>query len=318
MIACTDTDESLELVTLVPGSGVEWTSSFAQLADGALDLDSAHGSIATPSTATIVAAPGANARRQLKYLSARNIDSGYPQTVVVQKRVGGSVYRVSPHVNLMPGEVLTYQDGKAWRSYTDRGRLKRSGKIVPQLPALASPHGFYAGNQGGSEGLSPNGAIDYMLCCMGRASRRITSVELRWELVIAPGTITWAEAFVGRGEVALSRTPGVLQSLIMFEPRGAVDISASLGATGRKTSTIPVQFPIEPGDNLWVGIGGLFGVTAPTFRSSNAQTEVMQLALYFSSGSGGGFERPSLTLGGQYAVLGASGDAFPWIGIRTT
>lgn len=316
MIAITDTDESLELVTFVPGSGVEWTSTYAELTAAGLDLGSGQAVRATPGIDSIVAAPSSGARRQLKYLSAMNIDTTMPQTVLVQKRVGSSVYRVSPHVNLRPGEVLTYQDGKAWKAYDDRGRHKRKGKIAPMLDGFTGPHGFYAANGGGSTGLAPNGTIDFALCCFGRASRRISSVELRWELVVAAGTTTWAEAFVCRGEVTVSRSTGIFANEIMIEPRGFTDIAATMSSTGRKTTTINLALPIEAGDNVWVGVGGLFGTTAPTIRTSNTLTELMDIPLYFSSGSGGAFDRPSTSLGTTWPILGNNNDPFPWFGVR--
>lgn len=125
MILLVAETESLEAVTAQPGN-VDYTAAWADITTTSFAPGAGQGNTTAAGTVTLVAAPGASTQRQVKLLTLRAI---LPQTVYVQKNVGGTLYRLTPDVALAAGEVLQYVDGMGFSVLDPFARPKAAGSV---------------------------------------------------------------------------------------------------------------------------------------------------------------------------------------------
>ena len=116
----TATTHSIELQTSAAIS-TDWVTSWVEHTAAGGTPGSAQGNVATATTVTIVAAPGAGASRQLKSLSVRNRGAS-PQTVIIKKDVSGTEYHVTPVISLAAGEAAAWTDHGGWQILDVNGR----------------------------------------------------------------------------------------------------------------------------------------------------------------------------------------------------
>ena len=110
MIFLTATTESLTLVTAAALS-LDWSTGYVDIdtTTGATP-GSDQGNVATATTTTVVAAPGASVQRQLKSFTAVNKDAALTQTVTLNKVTGAGTFALARNVALAPNETLLWVD----------------------------------------------------------------------------------------------------------------------------------------------------------------------------------------------------------------
>jgi hypothetical protein len=96
--------------------------------------------IATATTTTVLAAPGASVTRDLRTLSAHA--RGGANTITVEYYDGAAAFRLES-VALTTGEKLEYEHGAGWRVRSADGSLKGVGAVGPI--GATGPVGPYAG-----------------------------------------------------------------------------------------------------------------------------------------------------------------------------
>lgn len=142
MLALTDTTHSLE-VTTSSAADLDYAVSWVDVTTTAFTPGSSHGTIASATTTTIAAAPGASTQRGIKHVSLRNRHASTSQTVTVKKDVSATEYELAEAV-LGPGESLVYEAGAGWALYNATGQPTVSQSTgAPSGPAGGDLSGTY-------------------------------------------------------------------------------------------------------------------------------------------------------------------------------
>ena len=119
MLLLPSTTDSLELVTSA-AVAVDYVAAWADHTSSGVAASAGTGPVATATTTTIVAAPGASTQRQIRGLTLRNAGSANV-TVTVQAKPSGTA-RTIVKAAIQPGETLAYSDGRGWYSLDSAGR----------------------------------------------------------------------------------------------------------------------------------------------------------------------------------------------------
>ena len=246
MIWCTDTTESLRLVTSSTAD-TDVVATFMDHTTSGGTADNQHTTIASATTTTIVAAPGASTGRQLLGLSIRNNESIADNTVTLMKTVSGVDYNVSPPTNLGPGESLIYSAGAGWQKLRADGTPQISATSnLPLTSCLMAPH-FSTAALTSTKSITTNNTFALYV---GKAPRALSSAQVRARTTTGAGTITWAEVAIAKGSINVGGNP----TLTVV---GYTDVSATYNSIGLKTTTVNVAAgqSINEGDDLWVLFG---------------------------------------------------------------
>ena len=235
MIFLTATTESLTLVTAAALS-LDWSTGYVDIDTTAgATPGSGQGNVATATTTTVVAAPGASVQRQLKSFTAVNKDASSTQTVTLNKVTGAGTFALARNVALAPNETLIWVDTIGFEVLNAIGVRKVANTLVDLGTGVT---GTLAAQYGGT------GIASY-----------------------AVGDLLYAS-----GATALSRLADVATGNVLLS--GGVATAPSWGKVGLTThvsGTLPVA---NGGTGLSSGTsGGILGFTASgTLASSGALT----------------------------------------------
>jgi hypothetical protein len=123
MILLKATSESLQIVTTTTAN-VDYSISYADITTTAFTPSTSEGKITTATTTTALAAPAASTQRQVKLITISNIDGSASNTIIVQKLITATTYRLTPTIILLAGETMQYMDGQGWTYYSATGAVK--------------------------------------------------------------------------------------------------------------------------------------------------------------------------------------------------
>lgn len=130
MLSLTATTQTFALVT-TSTSTIDYTMSAIDLdvTTGIVvgDMVSGDGTITTATDTTVVAAPAASTRRQLKSFTAMNAGTA-ANTITIQKDISGTE-RLIARWTLQPGEWIEYVDTAGWKVCNVAGTPKSEGAI---------------------------------------------------------------------------------------------------------------------------------------------------------------------------------------------
>lgn len=250
MLFLTATTETFTFVTAAALS-TDWSAGYVDL-DTTIGATagSAQGNVATATTTTVVAAPGASVQRQLKSFTAVNKDAASTQTVTLNKVTAAGTFALCRTIALAPNETLVYIDSIGFTVLDSTGRVKTNASVVT---ALATPRAINGVNFDGTAAIT---------------------------VTAAAGTLTGATLAAGVTASSLTSV-GTLTSLTLA---GAVAGVTDLTTTG---NTILGD---AAGDTLNVGNGGLIkdangnvGIGGVAFNSTSLLTvhghQVIQAAV---------------------------------------
>ncbi len=128
MLLLTTTNDILQ-VTTSSSQSLDYTVSYVDITTTTFTPGSGQGNIASATTTTILAAPGASTQRQVKQITLTNAGAS-ANAVTVVKDISATEYKVFPTVTLAAGESLVYQDGGGWTYFAADG--------TEQTPRLAA------------------------------------------------------------------------------------------------------------------------------------------------------------------------------------
>lgn len=296
--------QSIEMVTATADS-VDWVTSYTDIdKSGASTVTTPganQGNVASATTTTIVAAPGASSSqfRVITSVLIRNKGSG-TQTITVQKDVSGTNYLVAVFT-LYTGEFVVYEDGRGWIAYDANGNQRIIGMQAGLGSSLLINPGFSTANLTTAKTITSGSTFAVY---MGRSPRSLTSVQLRLRVTTAMATITWGEVAIAKGSINVGGNP----TLTVV---GWADVSASYNSLGQKTTTVNVSTgqSVAAGDDLWALIGNA-ATTALQVRAASIADDI-QVGQQASLAT-----RPSLNVGtGQaYTIEGAT-TAAAWVAL---
>lgn len=126
MILLTSTTDIIEL-QLGSSLATDVTVSWVDITTNGFQPGSGASNPAAAGTTTIISAPVANTQRQVKFISVRNRDASSTQSVVIDKKTGGTAYNVTGSVQLAPGDTLYYLDQDGFEVLNSAGQLKTIG-----------------------------------------------------------------------------------------------------------------------------------------------------------------------------------------------
>lgn len=189
------------------------------------------------------------------------------------------------------------ENGMPWRVDTNGG-LYLAG-VPQQFPSLLVCPMFATASLTGTKTLTSGTAFAVYL---GKATKSISSAQLRYNVTTAMATITWGELAIAKGSINIGGNP----TLTVV---GYADISAVANSTGRKSTTVNVSSgqSINAGDDLWAIIGNS-ATTAAVVRAPSMADDI-QVGVQASVAS-----RPSTIVGTPtaFTIEGATTLA-PWI-----
>lgn len=125
MLILNGATEKMQVVTTAAGQ-VDSLSSFADLAAGAVTVDSTPVRVTTATTTDIVAAPGASVLRNVKSIKVSNNHASVTNTVTLQWTDGTTTIPLESAI-LAPGERMGYEEGTGIRIFDSAGREKVPG-----------------------------------------------------------------------------------------------------------------------------------------------------------------------------------------------
>mgnify|MGYP006972341757 CR=1 FL=1 len=298
------TGRKLQLVTASGGAAIKAKfdamridQSNPPVVQGASFVDAPVASITTAMTTDLVAGVASQETRVL-FGSVLNDHASASDTVTLQVTDGTNTVPSYKRL-LLPGELILYT-GNAWQAFDANGNLYTAG-VPQQFPSLLVCPMFATAALTGTKTITSNSCFAVYV---GKATKAVSSAQLRWQVTTAMATITWGEVAIAKGAI----NPGGNPTLTVV---GYADVSAVANSTGRKTTTINVASgqSIAPGDDIWVIIGNQATtacvVRAPTMADDN------QVGVQASVAS-----RPSTIVGKPtvFTIEGASTLA-PWVAL---
>ncbi len=135
MILLDTTGKSLEVATSTT-SAVDYVCAYIDHSSSGAAPGCSQGAIASATTTTVVAAPGASTQRQLKTATFRNKGSA-SQLLTVKLDVSATEY-VIVTATLLPNQTLSYEDGLGWQVLQSSGAVRvenPSGSGITGQPA---------------------------------------------------------------------------------------------------------------------------------------------------------------------------------------
>jgi hypothetical protein len=168
-----------------------------------------------------------------------------PATVVITYSGGsGSAVVFSAAIDI--DETVQYSFDNGWQVFNSSGQLKILGMYEGPSALRFSPV-FKPANA--TTVLTSTSGTDYGQY-LGRADRSLSTVKVAYRVVGSPSPITWAEVAIYRTKISIASATTVATFC------GFADISATIGSTGQKITTIPVT-GINQGDDLFVVFGSV-------------------------------------------------------------
>lgn len=120
MILLKDTTETLKINT-TSTANIDYSVSWVDVTTTDFSPSTSEGKITTATTISLLTAPAASTKRQVKLITISNIHASLGNTVTVLKDISGTTYRLTPATSLLAGETLVYIDKKSWVKYTANG-----------------------------------------------------------------------------------------------------------------------------------------------------------------------------------------------------
>lgn len=143
MLLLTSTSDSVSLTTSAAGQ-IEVHASWVDNASGTITPGRTNtADIVTATTTTVVASPSASTQRNVKALNIRNTSASVTNTVSVLHTDGTTSHTLFS-AQLLPGEVLVFDESGDWQAYTSVGVIKASGNSVLYNQSTANQTGFAA------------------------------------------------------------------------------------------------------------------------------------------------------------------------------
>ncbi len=137
MIALTSTSMTLELVTTSTAS-TDYNVTYVDHTSSGGTAGSSDGNIASATTTTILAAPGASAQRQIRQLTIKNKGTS-SQTVTLQKDVSGSNREITPAITLAAQETLLIDSAGMITLYDSAGRRRDQASEIGGALGFSRP-----------------------------------------------------------------------------------------------------------------------------------------------------------------------------------
>lgn len=123
MIILNATTDTLEIVTAAAGQ-IEYVISYADHDSSGVTSSNSLGKITSATTTTVVSAPSAGVKRQVRGIMIANTSKSVTVTVTVQIDVSGTNREIISTI-VEYGESLHYTDGGGWKSLTRTGRTRK-------------------------------------------------------------------------------------------------------------------------------------------------------------------------------------------------
>ena len=251
-------DATNQSITLTTGNTtqVDYVCSFVDHTTDAGVLGSSQGSVSSATNTTIISAPAASTQRQVKRLSCRNAGT-VTQTVIIQKNVGGTLYKLTGLVSLRGGDTLTISNGGDVVVTDNNGAVRTA-------PAAGSGYGGYSTSAYKVGSVPEAAGVRYGW----------------WKDSGFPGA--WAPGTPGlNGRVTDGASVTDAGCLPWINPSVGKNYLTDLQATANQTGSVLLW------DVLWVNSGAVVttttaqAITSPTFpaRDLNGATEGLGVSL---------------------------------------
>lgn len=269
MLLLSGANDSYRLITSAAGS-IDTVASFMDSSDasppvvkGSTSAPEVHLAIATATTTTIIANPGANTLRATSSLSIRNKHASVAQDVTVVLTRSGTDHEIWK-TNLLPGDVLAYEDGLGWFKTAAADPwtqfLRKTADQTFAATALADVTG------------------------MGFAVVANATYEFEYEIIWTTATVT-----VGAG-VALNGPAGSVSingtaSIIGGNPATTIGDIAVLGFTAYDTGPVSTSAPAINTNYIarvacLLENGSTAGTVIPRWKSETATNTVVKAGSY--------------------------------------
>jgi hypothetical protein len=219
--------------------------------------------ITTATTTTILDCTTTNRRRRLLTCALRNDHATATEYVKVQHYDGTTAETIIA-ATLLPGESLIMTASGQWVHYDANGAIY-GATPGQQNPSVLVPPTYANAALTGTKTLTSGTAFAVYL---GKATKPVTAVSLRYRVTTAAATITWAELAIAKGAINIGGNP----TLTVV---GYADVSAVINSTGQKSTTVNVSSgqTINAGDDLWAIIGNN-ATTAGVVRAATIADDI--------------------------------------------
>lgn len=117
-----------ELLTITTSTlaDIDYSISYVDITATTFAPSTSEGKIITASATTVLSAPAASTKRQIKYISMTNRHASTSNSVVLKKLISATDYILTPTITLLAGETVEYIDGGGWTHYLADGSTQGS------------------------------------------------------------------------------------------------------------------------------------------------------------------------------------------------
>lgn len=232
----------VSLSSNITTSQLNFYSTFNIITSTTLTPSKNQGTTNNTTLTQLIPSPSSGQQNQLRYCSILNTDTK-PNTILIQYS-GSSNSAVILNTSLLPNESVQYTTNNGWQVYTNTGSLKVLG-------SYDSPNSLrncmYLKPITTATTLTLVSGTDYAVY-LGKADRKYNTISMRYSVTSSPSPITWSEIAIYKGSPTLNGTTTVLNFC------GFANVSATVGTTGDKTTTITVT-GITINDDLYAVFG---------------------------------------------------------------
>jgi hypothetical protein len=259
----TATNQTIELVSAT-AARTQYVISYVDNGLTSLTPGSSTGTITTATDTTAVAAPAASTTRRVEEMFIRNVTDASFQTLTIQKDVAGTETRLSPPIELGPGQMVYYSDKTGFTLYDSAGRVLVRDALPPfQITPVNSPFFCQGVDTPASNKTLTSG--ECFALYMGVAPRALKSIMVSYRVTSNVGSTTWTEVGIASGVPDIGSNP-------TLTVRGYADVGQQILTSGIKNTTVYLNSSFSQGEDVWVLIAN--SGTTPTIRAQSIADDI--------------------------------------------